>query len=144
LTSVGQGAERIFIDPYHRGEVLNRAGCRRVVQTLSGGELDLQSTDLEPYPPLAILTRVLTNLKWIYWRQQDQARTLRTIELILTLDPSSLDEQRDRGLILFDLGEFGRAADDLEAYLQGVQRSVLVDGIEDRLRLAKRALALLN
>ena len=68
-------------------------------------------------PRKAILARMLRNLKAIYVKADDYPRALRTIDLLLTLDPDSAEDRRDRGLLHAAFDCYALAAADLEAYL---------------------------
>jgi tetratricopeptide (TPR) repeat protein len=63
------------------------------------------------------LARMLTNLKFIYLNQEDLAKALTMVEMILLVFPSAAKEIRDRGLLSFELGKWERAKQDLEFYL---------------------------
>ncbi|MHC5824217.1 MAG: tetratricopeptide repeat protein, partial [Nostoc sp.] len=63
---------------------------------------------------------MLTNLKFIYIKQQDLEKTLGAIERILLLFPGLTVEFRDRGLIYYQLGYYPQAVDDLQNYLAKV------------------------
>jgi regulator of sirC expression with transglutaminase-like and TPR domain len=72
---------------------------------------------LAPCGPKAILARTLRNLKGIYEKAGDFERALRTVEMLLRLEPGSAEELRDRGLLLAALDCYSSAAADLERYL---------------------------
>ena len=54
---------------------------------------------LAPCGRKAILARMLRNLKGIYVKAGDFERALRTVEMLLRLEPGSAEELRDRGLV---------------------------------------------
>jgi regulator of sirC expression with transglutaminase-like and TPR domain len=70
---------------------------------------------LAPCSRKDILARMLRNLKAIYVKVDDYARALRTIDLLLRLDPRSAIDLRDRGLLHAAADCYALAAADLEA-----------------------------
>jgi len=66
------------------------------------------------------LVRMLTNLKYIYLKQQDIEKALAAVERILLLLPDTLLEMRDRGLLYYQLGLYTQATQDLQSYLTRV------------------------
>ena len=73
---------------------------------------------LSPLSKKQILRRMLNNLKAIYLRQGDLLRGLSVVERLLILEPNSVSEIRDRGLLYVKLECFPQALQDLEAYLR--------------------------
>ncbi|MEM6519202.1 MAG: transglutaminase-like domain-containing protein [Cyanobacteria bacterium P01_D01_bin.71] len=107
----------IFVDAFHKGEVMFEEDCRDRIKTMYGKEARLLPQHLEPIGHKPFLARLLTNLKVIYLQRQDIPRALAAIDRILLLLPSSLIERRDRGLIYYREGRLSAAKDDLKYYL---------------------------
>jgi len=63
---------------------------------------------------------MLTNLKYIYLKQQDIEKALGAVEKILLLLPDMISELRDRGLLYYQLGLYSQATQDLQSYLTRV------------------------
>ncbi len=61
---------------------------------------------------------MLLNLKRLYVRMHSFPQARDATELLLALDPSALDELRDRGLIAYHLRDFPAALRDLQTYLR--------------------------
>lgn len=108
----------VFVDPFHRGEVLFPEDCRERLSQIYGRPVDLRSEFLQTISPYQFLIRMLTNLKMIYLKQGDLERTLAAVERILLLAPDALGERRDRGLLYYEQGRWDDAIGDLEFYLQ--------------------------
>ena len=53
----------VWCDPFHRGALLDRDGCRRRFDLVYGGSLAFQLGYLAPTPPHAIVARMLANLE---------------------------------------------------------------------------------
>lgn len=73
----------VFVDPYHGGRLLDASGCRDLYRAVSGDDAPWDDEYLDPVDKVAILARVLANLKAAYRRRRDTAglrwvMTLRT------------------------------------------------------------------
>lgn len=110
----------VFVDPFHRGEVLFPEDCRERLSQIYGRPVELRAEFLQLVSPYQFLIRMLTNLKMIYLKQGDLERTLASVERILLIAPDALGERRDRGLLYYEQGRWDDAIRDLEFYLQQV------------------------
>ena len=108
---------QILVDPFHQGEVLFPEDCQARLSQLFGKPVALRPEDLAAVSPRYFLARILANLKAIYLQQKDVLRALAAIDRILLLFPEAAREQRDRGLLYFQLGRWTEAKRDLEEYL---------------------------
>jgi regulator of sirC expression with transglutaminase-like and TPR domain len=122
-------AEDLIIDAFHGGALLSRAMLQRWA---SGGRGEEQSVLVEsPLLPHAskpqILTRMLVNLKRVYVRMLSFPQARDVTELLIAVDPSAIDEVRDRGLLAYHLKDFPAALRDLQAYLHLSSSATLDD-----------------
>jgi regulator of sirC expression with transglutaminase-like and TPR domain len=111
------GGGAVLVDPFHCGALLSEADCQKRLDRVFDGRVRLEPGMLAACPRKAILARMLRNLKAIYVKADDYGRALRTIDLLLTLDPESAEDRRDRGLLHETFDCYALAAADLEAYL---------------------------
>jgi len=118
IVSYKDGEEELLIDPYNAGSLLSMEDCQQRLDQIYGGVLTLRPEYLSPLPRKGILVRILNNLKSIYISRREHAKALAASERILLLDPESVHELRDRGLLFAQTGLFARAIADLEGYLQ--------------------------
>ena len=107
-----------LVDPFHNGMVLSEEDCQKRLDRIYGGRLKLDDTMLAACERKAILARTLGNLKAIYTKAGDFFRALNVVELLLRVDPSSLGEMRDRGMLHASLDCYALAARELEEYLE--------------------------
>ena len=107
-----------LVDPFHGGAVLSEQDCQKRLDRIYGGRLRLDDTMLAACGPKTILARTLRNLKAIYTKAGDFTRALNVVELLLRVDPGSLEEMRDRGLLHAALDCYALAAGELEEYLE--------------------------
>lgn len=112
----------LILDPFHRGAILSEADCRQLLRDHAGADAEFKPALLARATKLQILIRMLVNLKRIYVKMRSFPQALGMTELLLALDPSALNELRDRGLLAYNLNDFPAALRDLEAYLRYTAR----------------------
>lgn len=114
---------QVVIDPFN-GQSLSReelADRLEPFQRARGlvGEFEVpMGLYLQPCPPRDIVARMLHNLKEVHRTAKDWSRLLAVQERLVRLLPHMWEEVRDRGLVLAELGEPFRAAQDLALYLE--------------------------
>ena len=129
-----------FIDSFHGGEVLFAQDCEARLQNIFSQPIALRPELLAPISKRALLSRLLTNLKYIHVNADRPHEALAAIERLLLLNPDSAEERRDRGLVSYRVGRFERASQDLEDYLvaapqardAGTIRAILSRMLQDR------------
>lgn len=121
--------QRVLLDPFDRGAVLEVEDCARILKGLSGGRQQLEPWMLAPSTSRSIVARVLTNLKHAYMLKRDAIGAVKTIDRLLVVDPSRMVDLRDRGLLYAELGMNNVAKKDLEAYVEHAGRGRDVEAI---------------
>jgi regulator of sirC expression with transglutaminase-like and TPR domain len=117
-------AEDLIIDAFHGGALLSRELLRRRAEAQSswhddGADPALIDSRLLPHATKPqILSRMLLNLKRVYVRMLSFPQARDITELLIAVDPSAINELRDRGLLAYHLKDFPAALRDLQAYLQ--------------------------
>ena len=144
-------ASAVFVDPFHRGAVLTETDCHALLRRRAGKEAAFEPWMLAPATKRQILVRMLVNLKRIYVGMRSFPQGLALTDLVLTLDPSALNELRDRGLLAYHLDDFSSALRDLESYLRFSSRGSDQDAgdkdraaIWDHVKALRRRVASLN
>ncbi len=107
----------ILIDPFNRGRILNTQDCQELLDRVYGGSVSVHSTLLQPMEKKAIISRMLFNLKGIYYQKEEYQKALSIVEMILVLNPGLPTEIRDRGLLFMQTSLFAKALADLQYYL---------------------------
>jgi regulator of sirC expression with transglutaminase-like and TPR domain len=74
----------------------------------------------------------------VYARQEEYARAVRTISLMLLVEPAAAAEYRDRGLMRFRAGELKNARLDLDHYLELLPEAPDAGAIREQLALIDR------
>ncbi len=108
----------ILIDPFNRGRILTLKDCQELLDRVYGGSVTVQPTLLKPMEKKGIISRMLFNLKGIYYQREEYQKALSVVEQILILNPGMLTEIRDRGLLYMQTSLFAKALADLECYLR--------------------------
>lgn len=109
--------EDLVLDPFHGGVVLTDRDCRRLLEKHAGEDVRFARSLLVPAFKLETLVRMLLNLKRAFAKRRSFRQAREASSLLLALDPSSITELRDRGLLSYQLGHYNAALEDLERYL---------------------------
>jgi regulator of sirC expression with transglutaminase-like and TPR domain len=110
----------IFVDAFNDGEVIFAEDCQERLSQIYQQSVTLQPEFLATVNHRQFLVRMLTNLKYIYLKQQDIEKAVAAVERILLLLPDTVLEMRDRGLLYYQLGLYTQATQDLQSYLTRV------------------------
>jgi len=135
--------EPTLVDPFN-GRVVDADDCQERLDTIYGGQEPLTDMHLRPVATREILARLLRNLKGIYAQAGLYRRALSVIERILLVAPGALEERRDRGALLAQLGRYSEAIVDTEAYLKGARHAPDAERVTEQLKQMKLQLARLN
>jgi regulator of sirC expression with transglutaminase-like and TPR domain len=100
------------------GEPLEESDLRGIAGEHLGHEPErVEPAWLEPAPPRRILARMSRNLRGCYVSLENWPLALRAADRCVDLLPEMPAERRDRGLLLWRLGQPQRAMEDLSHYL---------------------------
>jgi regulator of sirC expression with transglutaminase-like and TPR domain len=110
--------EGLIVDPFHGGAILNEAECRQLLRSHMGDTAAFEPSLLARATRRQVLVRMLLNLKRLYVRMHSFPQARLTTDALLALQPSSLADLRDRGLLAYHMNDFSRALRDLEEYLK--------------------------
>ncbi len=117
LVSPDGGEPPFYVDPFNQGSILRQETLLAQLASDYGVRTDDAIRLLEPLQGRLVLYRVCGNLKNSWLRRGDAAGALRAIEGMLLFAPERVDQHRDRGLLLQQLGRVGEAISALERYL---------------------------
>ncbi len=134
----------IFIDPFNRGCVLARDECEQRLIEISGGQLEMRQEFLRPITHRLILTRMLNNLREIYFTRQNFGKALNVIELLLAIPPRSPELLRERALARLNLDQYLGAAQDLGTYLKLQPEAPDAEDVRETLDVVRQLLSRLN
>jgi regulator of sirC expression with transglutaminase-like and TPR domain len=134
----------VYIDPFAGGTLLDEQGCEERLHQIAQHRVKLHTQWFEPITHKHMLLRILNNLKHIYIDKEDYEHALVVCDLIVLLTPQSGNERRDRGLLHLQLKQYGRAQQDLKAYLELVPKAEDRYEIRNHIKAIRQALAMLN
>ena len=110
-------SDGLIVDPFHSGAILNEQECRQLLEPhMSDAAFD--PSLLARATRRQILVRMLLNLKKLYVKMHSFPQAKQTTDALLALQPSSLADLRDRGLLSYHMSDFSHALRDLEEYLK--------------------------
>lgn len=110
--------QELFIDPFNRGIILTEEECAQRLGQVTQSNVAWDPRYVATVNNRDYVTRILRNLKGIYLSRTDHSRALSIVELMLILQPAAIEERRDRGIIHYNLGQYGDALNDLQDYLE--------------------------
>lgn len=106
-----------YVDLFH-GRLLTARDCARLVRESTSYAGAFRPEWLNPTPAPAILLRLLNNLRLTHVRRQAWEPALAVLQLMRVVEPDAADLVRDEGLIYYNQGNWQRAAERLDAYLE--------------------------
>lgn len=112
-----EGNRDTYIDVFDRGKIVSPNDCEELLDQIYGGSVSIQPSFLQAMGKKAIVSRMLFNLKAIYYQREEYYKALAMVERILLLNPGTASEIRDRGLLFMQTSLFSKALSDLEYYL---------------------------
>lgn len=107
-----------FVDPFHAGAIYNRKRCEQRLSEIARQPVVLTDSLAAPCSIAVVVSRILRNLKAIYWNTQDVTSILPVQRRLVALNGNEPTELRDLGVLCVQAELLGEAIDRLEAYLQ--------------------------
>jgi regulator of sirC expression with transglutaminase-like and TPR domain len=117
----------LIVDPFHGGAILSESDCRSLLHRHMGEEAAYERSLLARATRRQVLVRMLLNLKRLYVRMRSFPQARQVTDILLALQPSSLAELRDRGLLAYHMNDVFHALRDLEEYLKMARLADLDD-----------------
>lgn len=108
------GEPSIFLDPFDGGALLSPAECERRFHAVQGDAAPFDPDYLEPVGALAIIARMLSNLRQIHTVRHDSVALEWVLRLRSLLPGASLEQRSERAGALAALARFDEAATVLE------------------------------
>lgn len=134
----------MVIDAFNRGCVLTIADCRSRLKQIYGTEVEFQPEFLRPVTHREMLTRMLNNLRQIYFSERDSHKGLVVLDLLLAIPPTSAEMLRERALVRLNLDQYVGAAQDLANYLKLAPDAPDAEDVRETLEMVRQLLARLN
>jgi regulator of sirC expression with transglutaminase-like and TPR domain len=108
------GEPPILLDPFEGGRLLSEHESVARFRAVQGPSVAFDPAYLEPVGAVAILARMLNNLRGIHLQRQDSVALEWVLRLRSLLPGSTLDERTERAGVLVALARFDEAANLLE------------------------------
>lgn len=118
IVGVREREADIWLDPFYGGRRLDLTDCSEVIRMATGYEGPLEASWFAPYPPRAILARILSNLRSGYVASGAWTQATDVIQLLRQVQPTEAEHLRDLGLVHYHQQHLPKAAHYLNAYLQ--------------------------
>ena len=133
----------MLVDPFNR-RATDAEECQSRIDLIYDGRIELGEEHLRAVGPHSILARMLGNLKAVYVRAGLFRRALSAVERLLLLAPSDLEERRDRGMLLAQLGRLHEAVADTQTYLNLSPDAPDAEAVREQLKKMQARQAMLN
>jgi regulator of sirC expression with transglutaminase-like and TPR domain len=135
--------EGVLVDPFNR-RTTDAEECQSRLDVIYDGRVTLSDEHLRPVGARAILARLLGNLKAVYVNAHLYARALAAVERTLLVAPHDLEERRDRGMLLAQLGRYAEAVADTQTYLNLSPDTSDTEAVREQLKKMQVRQAMLN
>jgi regulator of sirC expression with transglutaminase-like and TPR domain len=137
------GGEGVLVDPFNR-RTTDAEECQSRLDVIYDGQVTLSGEHLRAVGARAILARLLGNLKAVYVNAQLYVRALAAVERSMLVAPHDLEERRDRGMLLAQLGRYAEAVADTQTYLNLSPDASDADAVREQLKKMQVRQAMLN
>ena len=144
MLRVDEGETLWLVDPFHAGDVMDRAACERRLSEILRQPVTLTDSTLAACSIAVIVTRMLSNLKAIYLRLEDVPSALPVQRRLAALNPQDAGELRDLAMLCLQADRPGEAIDPLQAYLDTAPPDAQAQQIRALLEVVRRRLAQWN
>jgi regulator of sirC expression with transglutaminase-like and TPR domain len=134
----------IIIDAFNRGRLLSAQDCNTRLKEIYQDQLEFRPEFLQPVTQREILTRMLNNLRQIYFTQRNFRKGLVVLDMLLAIPPRSPEMLRERALVRLNLDQYLGAAQDLANYLKLQPEAADAQDVKKTLDMVRQLLARLN
>ncbi|HJJ22997.1 MAG TPA: transglutaminase-like domain-containing protein [Nitrosopumilus sp.] len=129
--------EEMILDPFYDGRLLDVDDLQEILDTNFGGELEFKPEFLDEIESEEILVRMTRNLKNSYVQSFVYDKALRCTNMVLTMDPESPEDVRDKGILEERLLNSEIALKYLNKYLEINPNAEDIDFILEMIRSIK-------
>ena len=126
--------EEILLDPFNKGKLLKLDDLEQILDRSFDGQVDFYPEFLDEISTDKILIRMLRNLKNSYGQSFAYEKAMRCTNMILSLEPNSPEEIRDKGILEDRFSNHDLALEFLEKYLEQFPEAEDADFILELIR----------
>ena len=116
LVRLESGGDRLILDPFGRGRILDSAELRELLKEVAGEGAELKPGHYEPAANRSVLLRLQNNIKTRLIKEQKLEAAGRTVMRMLLFAPEEAQLWREAGMIEAHLGNLKRAIGLIETY----------------------------
>ena len=133
--------ESIVIDPFNKGRIMDDYVLQDLLnKAYPRSTISLSNDLMKKTNSLQIIIRVLNNLKNGYMEVDDLDKIMKINEMILSLDSTSSEALRDKGIILYRNKEYQQALEILYKYIDLNPEAIDIDRILDLVKQIRNIL----
>ena len=117
LIRLSDGANRLILDPFHDGRILDAVALRELLKAIAGQEIELAPEHYAPVADRDVLLRLQNNLKSRLIQSQRHEEAVRVVETMRMLAPNLAELAREAGLLHAQLGNMRAAMRAIEEFI---------------------------
>jgi regulator of sirC expression with transglutaminase-like and TPR domain len=117
LIRLSDGGNRVILDPFHGGRLLDAVALRELLKAIAGQEVELAPEHYAPVADLEVLLRLQNNLKSRLIQAQRHEDAVRVIETMRMLAPHLAELAREAGILHAQLGNMRAAIRSIEEFI---------------------------
>ena len=118
LVRLGDGAERLILDPFHGGQICEAAMLRELLKAMAGQEIELMPEHYAPVSDRDVLLRLQNNLKSRLLQAGRQEQAVRVVDTMLMLAPDLAELWHESGILHARLGNMLASVNALEEFVR--------------------------
>jgi regulator of sirC expression with transglutaminase-like and TPR domain len=120
----------IVLDPFNKGVSLGEDDLKSLLEYNNlTPDTELLSASLRTASMEETILRMLRNLKAVYLKDNNQESGLNMLNIMLSINPELVEERRERGLLLHEMGCNHTALIDLESYMKVSKKQEKIEAI---------------
>ncbi|MBC27153.1 MAG: hypothetical protein CMM41_08080 [Rhodospirillaceae bacterium] len=116
--------QRVIIDPFTDGRILDPSDLRGMVKTISGFDRELRPHDYTPISDRAILLRLQNNVKFRHMQMRNGVAALKTVEEMLLIAPKMSDLWWDAAMLNAEMENLSAAYSALENFIRSDESKI--------------------
>ncbi len=117
LIRLGDGPERLILDPFHGGRVCDAANLRELLKAMAGQDVELTPTHYAAVPDRDVLLRLQNNIKSRLLQAGRAEPALRIVQTMLLLAPDLAGLWHEAGMLNARLGNMRAATEALQEFI---------------------------
>jgi regulator of sirC expression with transglutaminase-like and TPR domain len=118
LIRLGDGPERLILDPFHGGQICEAAMLRELLKATAGQDVELTPEHYAPVSDRDVLLRLQNNVKSRLLQAGRQEHALRIIDTMLMLAPDLAELWYESGILHARLGNMVASVGALEEFVR--------------------------